>query len=375
MLAFACDNCGQLIFFENTACLSCGAALGVIPIDGVVAVQPAEPDDENSTLWQRWGDDDGPRYRFCANRERLVCNWLVPADDDWPFCGSCRLTRTQPPLDDPASGDELRVAETAKRRLLFQLDLLGLPIVGRGVDPDEGLAFDLLSSTTAGPVTTGHQDGVIAMDLAESDDVHREGVRQAMGEPYRTVLGHLRHEIGHYYWMVFARDPRRLARIRSRFGDDTVDYAAALDSHYGDGPPSGWEEFYVSAYATTHPWEDWAETFAHYLHIRASLQTAAAFGVIVAGPRLLADHAAPDALVSVPEGELDDEPFAEILDQWLPLTYALNELNRTMGKDPLYPFVLAPTVVNKLTLVHRLVREVARATVSSPAVPARRADR
>jgi hypothetical protein len=357
VLAFTCDNCGQLLFFENTACLHCGAFLGVVPSIGVVALQPAEgrPGD-----WQLWGDDDGTTWRTCANRDRLVCNWLVHAGEH-PFCDSCRLTKVQPAIGDPAGGAELVVAESAKRRLIYQLIGLGLPIVGRDKDPAEGLAFDFQSSATVGkPVMTGHQDGIIAMDLAESDDVHREGVRHAMGEPYRTVLGHLRHEVGHYYWMVFARDPSRLARIRHLFGDDTIDYAEALDSHYGGGPPPGWEQTYVTAYATTHPWEDWAETFAHYLHIRAALQSAAAYGLVVTGPAVAEGTPMAETLVSAPEEDLDDEPFRTILGDWLPLTYALNELNRTMGRDALYPFVLAPAVVDKLALVHRMVTQVAR---------------
>jgi hypothetical protein len=357
VLAFTCDNCGQLLFFENTVCLHCGATLGVVPSVGLMALQAV---DDDSGDFRLWGDDSGARWRACANRDRLVCNWLVPAGDH-PFCASCALTADQPPLGDPAGGAELIVAETAKRRLIFELIGLGLPVVGRDRDPNEGLAFEFASSASMGePVTTGHQDGIIAMDLAESDDVHREGVRHAMGEPYRTVLGHLRHEIGHYYWMVFARDPARLARIRARFGDDTVDYADALESHYGSGPPAGWDQIYVSAYATTHPWEDWAETFAHYLHIRATLQTAATYGLVVAGPAVAEGTPVADTLVSTPDDDVDDEPFRAILADWLPLTYALNELNRAMGRDALYPFVLAPAVVDKLALVHRMVTQVAR---------------
>ena len=252
------------------------------------------------------------------------------------------------------------MAESAKRRLLYQLVGLGLPIVGREQDPAEGLAFEFLSSAGGEPVTTGHQDGIIAMDLAESDDVHREGVRHTMGEPYRTVLGHLRHEIGHYYWMVFARDEGRLSQIRWLFGDDTIDYADALKSHYGSGRQTGWEQTYVSAYATAHPWEDWAETFAHYLHIRATLQTAAAYGLVVTGPAVAEGTPMAETLASTPDEDLDDAPFHAILADWLPLTYALNELNRTMGRDALYPFVLAPAVVHKLALVHRMVTQVAR---------------
>ena len=180
--------------------------LGVLPALGVVAVQPV---DDRPGEWRLWGDHQGATWRACANRERLVCNWLVLSGDH-PYCASCSLTRTQPAVGDPAGGNELVVAEAAKRRLLYQLAGLGLPIVGRDQDPREGLAFEFLSSAGGEPVTTGHQDGIIIMDLAESNDVHREGMRHAMGEPYRTVLGHLRHEIGHYYWMLWLGTAGRL---------------------------------------------------------------------------------------------------------------------------------------------------------------------
>jgi hypothetical protein len=351
MLAFSCNNCGQLVFFENTGCLHCGAPLGVVPFLGVVAFEQ-EP---TEGTYRIIGDTGGRRFARCANADRLTCNWMVDAEEAGAQCRSCRLTRTLPNDDDPAAVEPLMVAEEAKRRLVYQLDVLGLPVVDRTQDPEFGLAFDLLSSRDV-PVTTGHADGVITIDLAESDDVHRAGVAQAMGEAYRTMLGHMRHEIGHYYWQVFARDPEVLGRIRDVFGDDTIDYAEALQRHYGDdGPPPGWEDRYVSAYATTHPWEDWAETFAHYLHIRGTLQTAAAYGVVVTGPAAVSGSDG-ELLSSFPRDEsLERLPFDDILADWLPLTYALNELNRAMGRPALYPFVLAPQVVAKLDLVHRLV--------------------
>jgi hypothetical protein len=217
---------------------------------------------------------------------------------------------------------------------VFELGELGLPV--------EHITFDMLSSTQ-GPVTTGHADGVITLDLSESDDAHRERMRDEMDEPYRTVLGHLRHEIGHYYWPILASDEGRRERARALFGDEREDYAAALERHYANGPPPGWDERHVSAYATMHPAEDWAETFAHYLHIRDTLQTAAAHHVkVTAGG------------TSEPREHYDD--FADIVADWLPLTYALNALNRSMGLDDLYPFVLAQPVVDKLALVHDLVR-------------------
>jgi hypothetical protein len=218
-------------------------------------------------------------------------------------------------------------------------------------DGDHGLAFDLLSSAEE-PVVTGHADGVVTIDLAEGDAAHREQMRRDLGEPYRTMLGHLRHESGHYFWTVLVEaDPPTLDAFRSLFGDERSDYSASLRRHYQQGPPSAWVGGYVSAYATAHPWEDWAETFAHYLHIRDTIQTAAAFGMLVTGPRL------DPEMMAAPSLDPEDR-FEDILDHWLPLVYALNAVNRSMGRDDLYPFVLSPAVVAKLTFVHRVVHSV-----------------
>jgi hypothetical protein len=303
--SFTCPTCDQPVFFENTECLNCGTALGF-----------------------DWPSREIVRAGIrCVNEDLAGCNWLVGAPGE--LCASCRLTRTRPADDDAAGLEALRTAEAAKRRLLFELGELGLPTAD--------IMFDLLSSAYD-PVTTGHADGTITLDLAESDDAHRERMRIEMGEPYRTVLGHLRHEIGHYYWPILADDDDKRARARELFGDDTADYQAALQRHYEQGPPADWEQEYVSAYATMHPMEDWAETFAHYLHIRDTLQTADAYEVRVDG------QPAPG-----------DDGMPAMLDAWLPLARALNALNRSMGRDDLYPFVLAPPVMAKLAMVHELV--------------------
>ncbi|HEV7534625.1 MAG TPA: putative zinc-binding metallopeptidase, partial [Acidimicrobiia bacterium] len=242
-------------------------------------------------------------------------------------------------------------AESAKRQLLFQLFELHLPVTTRREDPAGGLAFDLLSSGGR-RVTTGHDEGIITVDLAESDDAYRERTRSRLGEAYRTMLGHFRHEIGHYYWPRLVGDnDHELAAARALFGDERDDYAQAMKRHYDHGAPADWEASYVSAYATMHPWEDWAETFAHYLHIRDTIQTAAAFGMLVTGPRL------DPEFIAAPTLEPEDH-FEDILDHWLPLVYALNAVNRSMGRDDLYPFVLSPAVVEKLGFVHRLIRQV-----------------
>lgn len=287
--------------------------------------------------------EDGAQRIDCANRELAGCNWL--ADRQGALCRSCRLTRTRPNTADAAGLEAFVVAERAKRRVLVQLLELGLPGIKEG-----SLAFDLLSSAER-PVTTGHADGVITIDLAESDDARREARRAQLGEPYRTMLGHLRHELGHYMEPLLIVGDEASAACRQLFGDDRVDYGEALERHYTEGPPADWQDRYVSAYATMHPWEDWAETFAHYLHITDTLETAGEFGVIVEGPRAVAD----DSLATVPGANLGEHDFATILESWLPLTYALNAINRSMGREDLYPFALAPAVVKKLSFVHERV--------------------
>ncbi len=328
MRDFACPHCGQRLAFENSQCLRCGFR---VAFDlNTVSFALVAPDDTAV------GD---PSRARCLNKSIARCNWLAPAHTD--LCRSCSLTRTRPSDHDPVALAEFADAETAKRRLVLELTELDLPIVDRARDPERGLAFDLLSSAQE-PVVTGHADGLITLDLAESDDVHREQLRVSMDEPYRTLLGHFRHEIGHYYFFVLAeRNPARQEFARL-FGDPDSDYQAALDRHYTQGAPAGWEETYVSSYATMHPAEDWAETFAHYLHIRDTLDTAAAFG--------LAPAAA--TLTSRLSGRVG---FDRIMALWVPMTWSLNMINRSMGHPDLYPFVLAPAVLDKVAFVHSLV--------------------
>ncbi|MGN6606244.1 MAG: zinc-binding metallopeptidase family protein [Jatrophihabitans sp.] len=352
MRPFACTNCHALVHFPNSECVTCGHRLG---FDRRAHALVALADDGTLTR------ADGSTAYPCANRELAACNWL--ADAPGALCGCCELTRTRPSDDDHEGLAAFARTEFAKRRLVYQLDDLGLPTTPRTADPGHGLAFDLLSSAD-GPVTTGHADGVITLDLAEGNDSHREAMREQLGEPYRTLLGHLRHEIGHWYWQVLvASDDDRLARFRALFGDDRADYAEALRTHYDRlGDSSDWTTDHVSAYAAAHPWEDWAETFAHYLHIRDTLQTAAGYGMKVAGPDIAVRCAAP--LSAEPSDEHDD--FDTIIADWVPVSLALNAVNRSMGKDDLYPFVLTEVVLRKLRLVHALVAGQATASSRRP---------
>jgi hypothetical protein len=289
--------------------------------------------------------DQGLTFDLLSSRKEQVFtghdNWVVPSDDSTPLCLSCRLTRTRPPSGDTQAMAAFAEAETAKRRLMVELLELGLPIVGRDQDPDQGLTFDLLSSRKE-QVFTGHDNGVITLNLAEGDDVHREQLRISMGEPYRTLLGHFRHEIGHYFFFKLIGTGPLLPEFRQLFGDPDLDYQEALNRHYSQGAPAGWEDRYVSSYATMHPAEDWAETFAHYLHIRDTVDTAASFGFAPSGAAL--DRNLP--------GEAG---FDRLIELWLPLSWSLNMINRSMGHKDLYPFVLPARVLEKMKLVHRAV--------------------
>jgi hypothetical protein len=212
-------------------------------------------------------------------------------------------------------------------------------------------------------VMTGHDNGLITIALVEADDVEREKRRKAMGEPYRTLLGHFRHEIGHHYWDILVRDGGRLEACRAVFGDDSQEYGEALQRHYKEGPPTDWQQNFVSAYATTHPWEDFAETWAHYLHIIDTIEMARSFGVRVS-PRL-DDTGALHAEIDVNHYWVGD--IQRIVDDWLPLTFPLNSINRCMGQPDLYPFILTPPGIAKLGFIHDLVHGAGAAAPVDPA--------
>jgi hypothetical protein len=348
VLAFACPVCRSLIYFENSVCVTCGTALGFDRSQRRMVALESTPAGLRSVASAEPG---AAALRPCANNSAAACNWLTPVDGP-EICASCLLTRTRPSNTDGPAMISFARAEAAKRRLVFQLDDLRLPVVSRHEDPEHGIAFDLLSSAS-GSVTTGHQSGVITIDLAEGEDGHREALRARLAEPYRTLLGHFRHEIGHWYWDVLVAPTPVLQGFRPTFGDEREDYAAALQRHYAYDPPPDWQQRYVSIYASAHPWEDWAETFAHYLHIRDTMQTADAFGIWVGGPDAPVVPPPEVPLAALPNAGARD--FDDILASWLPLTYALNQVNRSMGKDDLYPFVLSPTAVEKLRFVHGVV--------------------
>ncbi len=346
MKLFSCQACGQLLFFENTKCERCGRALGYLPERSTLSAMESAADGWHALA------APGEAYRWCANAEHGVCNWLVPVESANPYCVACRHNRTVPDLSQPQQVGEWWRLEQAKHRLFYSILRLGLPHPTKAEDAERGLAFDFLADPPGdGPkVMTGHDNGLVTISLVEADDAEREKRRRAMGEPYRTLLGHFRHEVGHYYWDRLVRDGRRLEECRALFGDDREDYGEALKRHYEHGAPADWRERFISAYATSHAWEDFAETWAHYLHIIDTLETADAFRVRVA------PKAAPDAgLTATVDFDPYVEPnFARIIEAWLPVAFAVNSLNRSMGQPDLYPFILSPAVIAKLGYMHDL---------------------
>ncbi|RUO98625.1 putative zinc-binding metallopeptidase [Hyphomicrobium sp.] len=344
MKNFACSECGNTVYFENVKCLKCGSTLGFDSVEkSIVAIseESASAAEGEATIFRkinaRPGDD---LVRYCANAEFGVCNWLTPESEANVFCKACDLNRIIPNLSEPGSLLAWRALEHAKKRLVYSLLRLGLPFDGTASTKGP-LTFDFVRNAF-----TGHLDGVVTIDVSEADSVERERQRQQFDEPYRALLGHLRHESGHYYWMVLVEEAERLDEFREIFGDEREDYDAALARHHGNGPAPDWPERHVSAYASAHPWEDWAETWAHYLHMVDALDTAAAEGMDGHGLKLdLRD----DIYSSV--------TFEVLMARWIPLTIALNSLSRSMGHDDFYPFVIPEPAYDKLAFVHRVIHE------------------
>jgi hypothetical protein len=357
MKTFHCNRCDNLVFFENIQCEQCGALLGYVPELGEISAFDAITTDTGTgSAAAQWTSlhpaAQGERYRPCRNYAlEHVCNWMIPAADEAELCSACQLTRTIPDLDVGDNRLYWYRLETAKRRLLYTLSALGLPVASRLADPEHGLQFDFLASTgDDAPVTMGHADGIVTLNVAEADDAYREQTRAALGEQYRTLLGHFRHEVGHYYFDRLIAGTHWLPRFRRLFGDERADYGEAIERHYAQGAPADWSQQFVSAYATMHPWEDWAETWAHYLHMVDTLDTAASCGLVLV-PQTRHEPMLTDRT------PIEEASFDDLMKRWFPLTYVLNSLNRSLGQRDGYPFALASAVIDKLRFVHRVVSQ------------------
>ncbi|WP_338758940.1 putative zinc-binding peptidase [Massilia sp. METH4] len=349
MKTFHCDKCSQQVFFENTVCLNCGSRLGYQPAHRTVNSFEQGEAGQWRSLNRR---DAGKLYKQCANYvQHDVCNWMLPADDPHELCESCQLTEVIPALSSEKNHILWSRLEAAKRRLLFSLATLRLTPAPKSEEPATGLAFQFLEDMAPNErVMTGHANGVITLNIAEADPAERERTREQMHERYRTLLGHFRHESGHYYFDRLVADSEWIGEYRELFGDEREDYGAALQRHYNDGPPADWESRFVSSYASMHSWEDWAETWAHYLHMMDALETAHACGMSLNPTR-------PDEpSLEIPVPPVKADTFEETLNEWFALTYVLNSLNRSMGMPDSYPFKLSTPVLDKLAFVDKVVR-------------------
>ncbi|MGV3489831.1 MAG: zinc-binding metallopeptidase family protein [Devosia sp.] len=362
MKLFRCDHCGHLLYFENTRCERCGRAVGYEPEANALVSLDGGPDVFTAPFL------DNREFVFCANAAHGACNWLVPyAPGADPFCRACRHNGLIPNIEDPLDLGRWQSLERAKKRLIYSLLRLRLPLATRNEDPLHGLSFQFINEDIApAPVLTGHENGIVTIALKEADDAAREYRRTQFNEPYRTLLGHFRHEIGHHCWDILVANQPAHAEFRALFGDESAEYASALQNHYANGAPPSWQQTHISAYATAHPWEDFAETFAHYLHLVDTTEMAAAFGV-----RLKPQVDERGELTA----QLSFDPYTgsieDLVDNWIPLASLINNLNRAVGQHDAYPFVLTPEVIEKLAFVARLVQQAGSAqwTVPGPEGP------
>jgi len=347
-------RCGQSVFFRNSQCLACSAALGYEPQGSTLSsLQPGPYPDS----WQLDTDPGAGLFRRCANLDTAAaCNWLIPHAHDSSLCTACALNRTIPDLSIAENPERWRKVETAKRRLVAQLISLGLRVIPKTWDEENGLAFDFVGVDLEGKAPmTGHANGLITLDIKEADDAHREKVRVQMHEPYRTLLGHFRHEVGHYYWDRLIADSHWLEAFRGLFGDERASYADALERHYQQGAPQDWQQGFVSAYATMHPWEDWAETWAHYLHMMDAVDTALGFGMSAKESDF--DYPSFPLSALYDSGHPEGPAFLSFVNAWIELAGMLNELSRSMGQPDFYPFVLPPATIAKLHFIHLVIQE------------------
>jgi hypothetical protein len=353
---YQCPNCARPTHFEVRVCPSCAFTLGFDAANDQLLFLG-----DNASIWR---DADGEAHGVvvCENNNAFaVCNWLVPEESDETLCLACRHNRIIPDLSYPGVPDRWAKIEAAKRRLFHTLLHLDLPIetqaeataLGTGF----GLTFDFLydpvgEETGTVQITTGHEDGLITLNLLEADDVQRERMRTALGEPYRTILGHFRHEVGHYYWSRLIEQSDEIEAFRAVFGDERISYEDAMAAHYQAGGASGTDD-YVSTYAMMHPWEDFAETFAHLMHIIDTLATIGGFGM-----RMTQWPGYEE------QPEVTFNPYRATTEQlvmeWRPFAFAQNSINRSMGQSDLYPFHLSPKVVEKLSYINMLLRRSAK---------------
>lgn len=352
MKLFQCQNCTNPVFFENDTCEQCGFQLGYL--DNTFDLVALEPDSGEWNIPK----DGLQTFVYCTNHEYNVCNWLVLKTDATGFCEACKLNRTIPDLGIIKNLKKWRRLEVAKHRLIYQLQKLSLPIKSKLSCPELGFCFDFLSRKGVGvnakKLMTGHANGVVTILLSEADSVLREQMKREMNERYRTLIGHFRHEVGHYYWeRIILRDDKTLISFREVFGDERNSYSDSLKAYYKNGPQKKWRKNFISKYASSHPWEDWAETWAHYLHVLDTVETAYYFGVKIKPHLTNKKHMKMKSAFD----PYDEPSFKKIVSKAIPLFFAINSMNRSMGIADVYPFVISKQVIRKMEFIHRLLRK------------------
>jgi hypothetical protein len=276
----------------------------------------------------------------------------VPLNAGSVYCQACVLNRTIPALSNPENQARWKAIEVAKHRLVYSLLRLHLPVIFKEENEEEGIAFDFMADVSPEKrVMTGHDHGVITLNIEEADEAQRVRHKLDLGERYRTLLGHFRHEVGHYYWDVLIQHKPPLEKFRQLFGNDELDYAQALETYYQTPIAPNWSNHFISPYASAHPWEDWAETWAHYLHMMDTLETAFSFGIGIHPKKMDRDQEMQTNISRDPYTITD---FDQIIKMWIPLTFAVNSLNRSMGHHDFYPFVISPVVIEKLKFIHEV---------------------
>ena len=316
MHIFSCPACAAHVYFDNLTC-RCGQKVTFDPDRNAMRTDAA----------------------VCANRGDIACNWLA---EDGGLCRSCAMTGTVPDMVGEENRELWARTELAKRWMLANLIRWGwFTPADTGARP----RFKLLSEVTADgetDVVMGHADGVITINVTEASEPTRMHRQEELGELYRTMLGHMRHEMAHFLHLRLMALPGFPDRFRALFGDERDDYGEALQRHYADPKPAG--ECHITGYATAHPHEDWAETTAHLLHLTDLLDSAAAAHVLPPG----GPATGYDAYL-----ETDTE---RLVTHAVDTALAVNHVNRALDLPDLYPFVLTDPVRMKLAFVHQELR-------------------
>ncbi|AFL50256.1 zinc-binding metallopeptidase family protein [Sinorhizobium fredii] len=351
MRLYQCDVSGLPLYFDNHFSVGANNA----PVGFVADTLTLHTlTNAGEGLWRITSRPD-KLWKFCANAPIDGSNWLVDADDPNPLAIPARYNRLIPNTDTPQGLARFQKIGAAQRHLFYSILRFAIPCPDRATDPDGGLVFDFLEDAVDDfghrvPAVTGHEDGLISLRAAEADDVVRETVRVSMGEPYRTLLGHFRHEIGHFFFQQLVEGSDMLSGARQLFGDERQDYDAALQKNYSEGPPVDWQQRFISSYASCHPAEDFAECWAHFFHIVDTLESARAFGLSIEPFR----HHDLDAEVKFDPYRA--ESAQQLVGAWVPISLALNTFQRSMGQGDIYPFVLPPPVVEKLEFINRVIK-------------------